>query len=148
MRVKIVINTWTDTRTEEERAQPYYYKGYRSVSQVWAGEMDILSDKEYLTKVSVIAEGQAHPICDIPFAIGIGHWLWCPPESIGEDEDNDRGITSGRYVEGDTTIVGLFDQSHPTALPAMAIAADRRAKSPRLSFRRIWRRKDHNSHSS
>lgn len=49
-------------------------------SVVWEGELSILRDTEYLTKITLIGEGEPQPLCDIPFAIGIGHYLWIPPD--------------------------------------------------------------------
>jgi hypothetical protein len=67
MKVKIVIQT-RDKDT-----------GNRRTSVVWSGELDILPDTEYLAKVTMIGEGEPQPICDIPFATGIGHYVWVPP---------------------------------------------------------------------
>jgi len=48
-------------------------------AQIWEGEMEI-PNGVIVCKVSVIAEGEAHPICDIPFSLNLGHWQWHPPE--------------------------------------------------------------------
>jgi hypothetical protein len=149
MRIKIVINTWTDIRTDEERNKPFHYKGYQSTSQVWGGELDILSDMEYLTKISIIAEGVEHPICDIPFAIGIGHWMWCPPEMNTEEDENVTpgidGITSGRIVEQNGAIPPLFRSIASGVLPTMAISTSRWQPRTWLPFRRNRKRKGHGS---
>ena len=55
---------------------------------VWEGEMEILTDTEYITKISFIGEGEPQPICDMPFAIGIGHYRWIPGSP---DYDNAYG---------------------------------------------------------
>jgi hypothetical protein len=69
MKVKIVI----DTRKAEETGN------HRS--EIWSGELEILDKNEYLVMISVMGEGQPQPICQVPFAIGIGHYLWIPPDS-------------------------------------------------------------------
>lgn len=40
----------------------------------------------YLMKISMFVNGTEQPVCDVPFAIGIGHWLWIPPPSAGEED--------------------------------------------------------------
>lgn len=70
MRVKIVVEDVTSL-----------YGGSRlemSRSEIWSGEFDLRRDGTYITKVSMIAEGYEHPICDIPFSMDTGHWLWVP----------------------------------------------------------------------
>lgn len=79
MKVKIVINT-SDAEGHGIRR-----------SEIWNGEMEILDKKEYLVMISVIGEGQPQPICQIPFAMGIGHYLWVPP-----DKEID-GLMEGDY---------------------------------------------------
>jgi len=49
-------------------------------SEVWSGEIEILRDNVYLTSISIMAEGEMQPICQIPFSLGKGHYLWIPPE--------------------------------------------------------------------
>jgi hypothetical protein len=68
MRIKMVI----DTHKEGEEGN------HRSV--VWEGELEILDKREYLMMISVMAEGEMQPICQIPFAVGMGHYLWVPPD--------------------------------------------------------------------
>jgi hypothetical protein len=70
MKVKIVINTVevNDGKVSEEDR-----------SEVWSGELDILRENVYLTKLSIIAEGEPQPICDIPFSLATGYWAWIPP---------------------------------------------------------------------
>jgi hypothetical protein len=50
-------------------------------SEVWAGEMDILEPNVYLAKMSLITDGIANPIVDIPFSLGVGHYRWIPPSA-------------------------------------------------------------------
>ena len=68
MNVKMIIQTFKEGEEGTHR------------SEIWSGELDIKDKTEYLMLVSVIAEGQPHPICQVPFAIGIGHYLWIPPD--------------------------------------------------------------------
>ena len=75
MKVKMVI----ETRQAEQEGN--------NRSQIWEGELDIKDKDEYLMMVSVIAEGQPQPICQVPFAIGIGHYLWIPPDNQYENYD-------------------------------------------------------------
>lgn len=56
-------------------------------SKVWEGILDIKDDTEYLMLISVIAEGVNEPICQVPFAKGIGHYVWVPDEPIREMGD-------------------------------------------------------------
>jgi len=67
MKAKIVITT-ADESGDHKR------------SEIWAGEMEILDKTEYLLRFSVIAEGQPQPLVDVPFALGMGHWIWLPDE--------------------------------------------------------------------
>lgn len=48
-------------------------------SEVWSGEMEILPKGEYLTKISIIAEGFNEPICEVPFSPMTGYYQWIPP---------------------------------------------------------------------
>ena len=84
MKIKIVIQT----HEVEPSDDPFKTRYRRRQSEVWSGELEILKDNEYLAKISVIAEGEPQPICDIPFAIGIGHYLWIPPHIDTEPEDD------------------------------------------------------------
>jgi hypothetical protein len=67
MKVKIVI----DTRVEGQEGM--------NRSPIWEGELEILNEEEYLMMISVMAEGEMQPICQIPFALGLGHYVWVPP---------------------------------------------------------------------
>lgn len=72
MKVRIIINTAEmaehDTNEITERR-----------SEVWRGEIDILPKGEYLTKISIIADGVSEPICDVPFSPMTGYYQWIPP---------------------------------------------------------------------
>lgn len=82
MRVKIVINTRKAEQDGDNR------------SLLWEGELEITDKDEYLMMISVIGEGQPQPICQVPFAIGIGHYLWIPPDKHYEGGDYDFGALS------------------------------------------------------
>lgn len=68
MKIKIMINS----RIAEEPADR------RSV--IWEGELEIKDGEEYLTKVSIIGEGQPQPLVEVPFGINVGHYLWIPAD--------------------------------------------------------------------
>jgi hypothetical protein len=89
MKVRITIDTQVQGENGTHR------------SKIWEGELDILNHTEYLTMVSVIAEGEPQPICQVPFAIGIGHYIWVPDDPIGQvdpktwnggDMENGNGV--------------------------------------------------------
>ena len=73
MKIKIVIDT------ADENGEPM------ARSQVWEGELDILNDKEYLTRISIMAEGKEHPVCQVPFSPGIGYYQWIAPDKKYEE---------------------------------------------------------------
>lgn len=127
MQVRIIIKSFVDTRTEEERSIPFYVKGRPEFSEVWRGDLDINDQDTYLTMISIIADGVAHPICDIPFAIGVGHWLWVPPDPIGEGEDTESGMV---LEEPPPRFINLGK----AAFPAMKIVGKNR---------RFWKGKNH-----
>lgn len=79
MKVKIVINTIDKEPTDDLQLR-------HRTSLVWEGELEIKDDQEYLTKISIIGEGQPQPLCDIPFAIGIGYYQWVPPTTLQQEE--------------------------------------------------------------
>lgn len=64
-------------------------------SEVWSGDLEILRDKEYLTRISILGHGEPQPICQIPFAIGIGHYLWIPPDNYPESESDFGALDVG-----------------------------------------------------
>ena len=74
MKISIIISTIQEGQTESNR------------SKVWEGELEILRDQEYLTMISVMAEGEMQPICQIPFALGIGHYVWIAPDNTENTE--------------------------------------------------------------
>jgi hypothetical protein len=87
MKVRIVIQTMEPNADNETW-------GHRH-SEVWSGDLELLDKNEYLTKISVIADGEPQPICDIPFAIGIGHYMWIPPDSAIEQLSEGYSIHEG-----------------------------------------------------
>lgn len=78
MKVKIIINTMEPENGELNERR----------SEIWSGELELRHPNEYLTKISVIAQGIAHPICEVPFSPYIGYYRWIPPE----ERKNDYGI--------------------------------------------------------
>jgi hypothetical protein len=88
MKCKIVIETFLMT---EKGEGPFDYKGMRTRAEVWSGELELKRDDEYLSKISIIAEGEEHPICDVPFALDIGYWQWVPPSTAYDSDDDDGG---------------------------------------------------------
>lgn len=77
MKVKMII----ETRKSEQEGN--------NRSQVWEGELEIKDRDEYLMLISVIAEGIPQPICQVPFSVGIGYYMWVPPDEhyVGGDYD-------------------------------------------------------------
>jgi len=75
---------------------------------VWSGDVEFLNDHVYVTKISILAEGQPQPICDVPFSLNKGYYMWVPPaaESHGEDPEV-AYIASGKVVLEDTSRVVL-----------------------------------------
>lgn len=142
MKCRIIINTWVDDRTAEEEAIPFYVKGHNATSEVWRGDLEIMSEREYLLKISVLADGEPQPICDIPFAIGIGHWLWIPPDVELEDEDN--GLHSGSDIRNYDAFPGLFRDIGKPIVPGMVLSTGKRNSRNWLPFHHIrrWRRKN------
>jgi hypothetical protein len=69
VKIKIIINTIEMEPDDENRL-------IRRTSEVWSGELDILPKGEYLTKISIMAEGINEPICDVPFSPMEGHYQW------------------------------------------------------------------------
>lgn len=85
VKIRIIINT---TKVSVKEDGKIVHSEMRS-AEVWQGDLEILEDNEYLTKISILGEGQAHPICDIPFALGTGWWMWVPQEWQTEEEIKD-----------------------------------------------------------
>lgn len=94
MKVRIIINTWRKTDDNS---------GYQTQSEVWRGDLDITDKDEYLTRIVMIAEGQEHPICDVPFAIGSGHWMWIPPDNLVEREEDEINSWTQELQEPELT---------------------------------------------
>lgn len=80
MKIKIVINTRKAEESGNKRAV------------VWEGELEILDKEEYLVMISMIGEGQPQPLCMVPFAIGVGHYLWIPPDAGYERLEGDYDV--------------------------------------------------------
>lgn len=81
MKVKIVINTIKMDDYGQNQIHNY-------TSEVWSGELNILPEGEYITKLSIIGEGFEHPICDVPFSPTVGYWHWVSPEWADPEEDD------------------------------------------------------------
>ena len=97
MRMKIVISTMERLDSGERR------------SEIWNGEMDILEDGEYITKISILGEGMEHPICEIPFSPMTGYWQWIPPlvdDDILEEREN-------KIVENTNELMKNDDAHYP-----------------------------------
>lgn len=76
MKIQIIIDTHVADENGLHRAK------------VWEGEMEIHNDREYITLISIMADGQPQPICQVPFAIGIGHYQWIAPDPVIQDEES------------------------------------------------------------
>lgn len=72
MRVKIIIQMTEMQEHDLNQIQTRH-------AEIFNGELDIAPKGEYLTKISLIAEGYEHPICDVPFSPIVGYWKWIPP---------------------------------------------------------------------
>jgi|ERR1700743_319667 len=70
MQIRIIINTMKmgDDMSIEARR-----------SEIWRGDLEIEPEGEYITKISIIADGFPQPICDIPFSPMEGYYQWIPP---------------------------------------------------------------------
>jgi hypothetical protein len=94
MKAKIVI--YDITLTGKQPENPFQFTGHRTARVVWEGDLDISEEGQYITKLSIYAEGQPQPICDVPFSLGTGHYQGIPAE-FGEDpgdEYQEDGIKS------------------------------------------------------
>jgi hypothetical protein len=147
MKCRIILNTFADTRTEEEKLQPFYVKGHHETVEVWRGDLDIIPENIYLMKFSLLGHGEPRPLADIPFSTGVGYWVWINPLDGSVYDEGD--IRSGRNLDDNGPLPGLFRDLGEQALPRMAIA-DRERKSRRwLPFRDYWRRRSNgDSHSA
>ena len=88
MKLKFILNTSEPILTTGESEALFDQKYVRTAQEIWKGELE-LPDGVLVMKVSVIAEGQPHPICDIPFSLTEGHWRWIPP-AVDYEEDVER----------------------------------------------------------
>lgn len=61
-------------------------------SKVWEGELEIIDEKEYLVLITIMGEGMPQPIVQLPFAKGIGHYIWIPPDTEVRDSLGEIGI--------------------------------------------------------
>lgn len=75
MKCKIIINAL------EGKVPPFTL----TRTEVWSGEMQV-EEGIMLLKFSVLAEGETHPICEVPFSRTVGHWKWIPPEMEHSEE--------------------------------------------------------------
>lgn len=144
MKVRIIVNSWVDDRTEEEQEKPFYVKGHPENSEVWRGDMEILRENTYLLRLSVLADGEPQPICDVPFSLGSGYYMWIPPET-GMEYDAEE-FSSGRNMANSGALPGLFRDIGRSPLPRMGIATGKRKPRRRLPFRDYWRLR-RNSHT-
>lgn len=141
MKVRIIVNSWVDDRTEEERDIPLFVKGHPETSEVWRGDMEILNENTYLLRLSVLAEGEPQPICDVPFSLGSGYYMWVPPE--GGLEYDSESFGSGRNMDDSSSVPGLFRDISKSPLPRMEIAGRKRVSRFRIPFRDFWRFRSH-----
>jgi hypothetical protein len=72
MKVKMVMNTVEGSANGQ----------VRTTNQIWEGEIEIPAGV-FVTKISVLGEGEWHPICDVPFSLSEGYWAW-----IGASDDS------------------------------------------------------------
>lgn len=81
MKCKVIIQT----RDRED--------GGRRTSELWSGEIEFDDQTEYMVKMSILAEGQPQPIVDIPFALGVGYYMWIPPDGSMDETDDGYSLT-------------------------------------------------------
>jgi hypothetical protein len=97
MKIKIVISSVDNPEQLTEEAE--------NRSEVWSGELEILHHPIYITRIAVIAEGEEHPICDVPFSLGLGYYRWIPPSepsifgSLIEKEDTENGAGNATHSQ-------------------------------------------------
>jgi hypothetical protein len=85
MKIKIIIQLLTMNDADQSSLSIRH-------AEVFNGELDIAPKGEYLTKISLIAEGHPHPICDVPFSPTVGYWEWHPPMTDDSGEMESREI--------------------------------------------------------
>jgi hypothetical protein len=135
MKVKIIIQTWENVPNDSN--EPFKTKFRRRQSEVWSGELEILQENEYLAKLSIIAEDEPQPIVDIPFATGIGYYMWIPPQYDVAEEDEGWNLSDyydDQDLPGDTIPPKV--QSAIEARKAMPMARNSRW-TPMRWIRRI-----------
>lgn len=93
MKIRIIINTWVP-EPNQEKDSILTQKGHRERAEVWRGDLDIEKEGIYLTQLSIIADGEIHPICDIPFSMTAGHYQWVPPFIERDSEDDGYQLDS------------------------------------------------------
>lgn len=94
MKIRIVIEDHEGDPTRQAK------------SEVWSGEIDILKDNVYVTKISILADGEPMPICDIPFSLNKGWYMWVPGNVPSDEDDTIFFISPGQEVAlEDTTNV-------------------------------------------
>lgn len=89
MKVRLIINTFVGKGVD-----PGWFTndGHAERVEVWKGDIDIKEDNVYLMKISLLADGEPHPIVDVPFSVGLGWWEWHPgssPEELADVEEMD-----------------------------------------------------------
>lgn len=86
MKCKIFINTLT---VKPVPGKPLDARTQMATSQIWEGELDIVDENEYITKVVIIAEGKEHPICEVPFSPDMGgYWQYIPYITAAEEKED------------------------------------------------------------
>lgn len=85
MRVKIIIKMMDMEEHDTNQIRVRH-------AEVFSGELDIAPKGEYLTKISILAEGYEHPICDVPFSPLEGYWSWHSSEAGDDPELEAREI--------------------------------------------------------
>ena len=141
MKCRIILNTFADTRTEKESADPFFVRGHHETVEVWRGDLDIIPENIYLLKLSLLGDGEPRPLCDMPFSTGVGYWIWMSPEDGSLYDEGE--IRSGRNLDDNGLLPGLFRDIGQQALPRMAIADRTRKPRKWLPFRDYWRRGSH-----
>lgn len=68
---------------------------------IWEGEVELLKDNVYVTKISILAEGEPQPICDIPFSPTVGWYMWVPPTEYREDMPEIALVDPRRVIRAD-----------------------------------------------
>jgi hypothetical protein len=104
MKVKIVIQMLAMEEHDLNQIQTRH-------AEVFNGELDIAPKGEYLTKISLIAEGYPHPICDVPFSPTVGYWRWIPPMEDDSGEMESREIRMMQNAQTEETEGTMYEKS-------------------------------------